>query len=67
MSNNKKVETQKILIEVSVEDAKMLRMIAAKKNTTRFKYIAMQLNYICENERKRLNIKQVKAVAKKAV
>jgi hypothetical protein len=42
-------------------------MIAAKKNTTRFKYIAMQLNYICENERKRLNIKQVKAVAKKAV
>ena len=70
MKENNKDETkqvQKLLIEVSVDDAKLLRMIAARKNLTRYRYIGQQLAYICENERKRLSIKQLKLPAKKSV
>ena len=45
--------TQKIIIEVSKENAQLLRVIAAKRGKTRYKYIGEQLAIICENERKK--------------
>ena len=52
--------TQKIIIEVSKENAQLLRVIAAKRGKTRYKYIGEQLAIIKKKKKKKqlkLNLK----------
>lgn len=43
---------QKILLEISSEDAEILRMVAKKKGVSRFVYLSSQFSKLAEREKK---------------